>query len=121
MSPICVRIISYSIDAIFNEIFKSKPKDVSCPANDTVKFDCSVYKGDILWFVNDIFALGLPPGLNVSFKTKSVGSLINSTLEFIAKESVNNSQIVCAVRGIQHPTVKINAAAKLFGKKLTKD
>ena len=71
--------------------------------------------------MNDTFALGLHPELNVSFKTRSVGSLINSTLEFIAKESVNNSQIVCAVRGIQQPTTKVNAAAKLVGKKLTKD
>ena len=72
--------------------------------------------------MNDTFALGLQPELNVSFKTKSVGSLINSTLEFIAKESVNNSQIMCDVRGIQQPTTKGNATARLVvGKKLTKD
>ena len=115
MSPICVHVIG----AV--EIFKSTPQDVRCPANGTVKFNCSVYEGDILWFVNDTFALGLPSDLNVSFETKSVGSLINSTLEFTAKESINNSQIVCAVRGIHQPTTKVDAAAKLVGKKLTKD
>ena len=68
--------------------------------------------------MNDTFALGLPPELNVSFKTKSDGSLINSTLEFIAKESVNNSRIVCSVRGNHQPK---NAEARLVGKKLIID
>ena len=106
-------------------VFEEKPSNMSCPANDTVRFKCSVHKGEILWFVNDTFVLGLPPALNASFKTTSLRSISSgamiigesSTLEFIAKAEANNSQIVCAV-GINNKITEMRTSAKLTGEKL---
>ena len=102
--------------AVFDEL----PSDITCFANDTVKFNCSVSKGDILWFVNGTFALGLPQKLNVSFWTTSrnnggvVISGENSTLQFIAKPEANNSLIECAV-GLANKISSTKATAKLVG------
>ena len=106
-------------------MFEETPRNISCPANDTVTFNCSVHEGEILWFVNDTFALGLPRALNASFKTTSLkfngdGAVItgeSSTLQFIAKEEVNNSRIVCAV-GINNKITENRAYAMLTGEKL---
>ena len=83
-----------------------------------MKFKCSVRNGEVLWFVNDVFALGLSQALNASFRSthiRSNGAVItgeSSTLEFIAKPEANNSQIVCAV-GINNKISNMKAYATL--------
>ena len=93
---------------------------MTCPANDTVRFKCSVNDGEILWFVNGTFVVGLPRKLNATFKTTSrisdgvVTSGESSTLEFIAKPETNNSRIVCAV-GVNRKITDMQAYAMLIG------
>ncbi len=109
-------------------MFEEKPSNMSCPPNDAVKFTCSVNQGEILWFVNGTFALGLPPALNASFRTTSLRSKISrlsgesviegetSTLELTARTEANNSEIVCAV-GLNNKIAERSEPAKLTGKK----
>ena len=99
--PIVI-ITDYTV-FLFLTVFDKFPSNVTCSDGDIVTFSCSVHRGDILWFVNRTFVLGLPTKFNASFKTTSrnVGSDAilgeNSTLQFIAKPQANNSQIQCAV------------------------
>lgn len=101
-------------------VFEEKPSNLRCLANDTVRFKCSVRNGEILWFVNETFVLGLSRALNASFKTtyiRSNGAVItgeSSTLEFIAKPETNNSRIVCAV-GSKNKISDMKANATLIG------
>ena len=106
-------------------VFKETQSDMTCLPNDTVRFKCSVKQGEILWFVNDTFVLGLSPALNASFRTTSLipnshlgGSVTlnegeTSTLELIARTEANNSKIVCAV-GFNNTIAKMSEPAKLI-------
>ena len=62
-------------------------------------FNCSIgdVNGDILWFVNNVYALSGPPEYGTSFMGSSTASCIKSTLQMLAIEQTNNSQIQCAV------------------------
>ena len=106
-------------------VFKKKPSSMSCPPNDPVNFTCSVNQGEILWFVNGTFVLGLSPNLNASFKTTSLRAKggepgiegETSTLELIARTEANNSQIVCAV-GLNNQITERSEPAMLTGEKV---
>ena len=106
-------------------VFKKKPSSVSCPPNDPVNFTCSVNQGEILWFVNGTFVLGLSPNLNASFKTNSLRAEggeqgiegETSTLQLIARTEANNSQIVCAV-GLDNQITERSEPAMLTGEKV---
>ena len=60
-------------------------------------FTCSIREGDILWYVDDVYALGLPPEYGASFMSSLAADCIKSTLQIRAIEQTNNSQIKCSV------------------------
>ena len=80
-------------------------------------FNCSVQEGEILWFVNDTYALGLPLEYQTFFKTISRDNTGNagedSTLQFIAIPEADHSQIVCVVS--LENGVEYNVTAMLMG------
>ena len=106
----------------FLAVFDEFPSNVTCSDGDIVTFNCSVGNGDILWFVNNTFALGLPVKFNASFKTSSKndgGVTIQgetSTLRFIAKPEANNSLVECAVGLANKIQRDPKAVANLIGK-----
>ena len=101
-------------------VFDEMPSSITCIANDTVNFNCSVRgEGDILWYVNNTFAIALPPKLNARFETtlrrngndQTLGEA--SVLKFIAKPEMNNSRIECAV-GLNRKITNHRASAMLY-------
>ena len=106
-------------------VFDEMPSNVTSTANNMVSFNCSVRgKGDVLWYVNNTFAIGLPRKLNARFETtlkrndddQTLGE--TSVLKFIAKPEMNNSQIECAF-GLKRKITNHRAYATLIGEYYT--
>ena len=105
---------------LFFPVFDVVPVNTTCPANDVVTFNCSVREGEILWYVNGTYALGLPLAYQTFFKTTSRDNRgdagENSTLQFIATPEANNSRIMCAVFINNETERDPRATAVLIGK-----
>ena len=118
--------LTFSTIFTLTTVFYDSPSNVSCPANDVVKFNCSISKGEILWYVDDTYVLALPREWNASFKSISMrsdnsgdleisGGFENSTLQFIAKTEANNSHIRCRI-GFNNKITESKRVAMLKGK-----
>ena len=78
--------------------FDQPPTSVITYLGEFATFQCSTNKeGNIFWYVNDMYALGLPLEYEASFMEMPTANYINSTLRLRAVEQANNSQIMCAV------------------------
>ena len=73
------------------------PSSVITYLGENATFQCSITEGDILWYVNNTYVLGLPREYKARFQGSSIANCIKSTLTILAVEQANNSQIHCAV------------------------
>ena len=87
-----------------------EPADVSNVAiGETVEFKCYVTEGNVLWYINDTYALKKSPDdyRELTVRVNNNAVIENSTLSFrIVTMNVNNSMIQCAVgmsSGIMYP------------------
>ena len=84
---------------VFSDI-DQPPTSVITYLGEQAAFQCSIgeTEGNILWYVDDVYVLGLPLEYEAFFMRMSTADYVNSTLHLRAVEQANNSQIICAVR-----------------------
>ncbi len=88
----------YPINFISVSDLDQPPTSVTTFLGETASFNCSIRKGDILWYVDDMFIVSVPSEYGASYMAgSSMANCITSTLHIRAIEQTNNSLIQCAV------------------------
>ena len=77
--------------------FEHSPTSLAAFLGDYAEFICTIRKGLLFWFINGTFVSSILSDMYVSVVIYPNGMGENSTLQILAAEVTNNSQIQCGV------------------------